>query len=128
MGLVGWIVIGAIVLIVLLGIGVFNRLARQRNRIEAAWAQLDVRLNRRPPTVVRSVGGVSTAARERELPRAAGGADRHRGTDRLFAPVLQRAGAGLRQLAGPVPHERGGGSLRIQAEALLRSRDRIARA
>jgi LemA protein len=67
MGLVGWIVIGAIVLIVLLGIGVFNRLARQRNRIEAAWAQIDVQLKRRYdliPNLVESVKGY--AAHERE--------------------------------------------------------------
>ena len=67
MGLVGWIVIGAIVLIVLLAIGVFNRLARQRNRIEAAWAQIDVQLKRRYdliPNLVESVKGY--AAHERE--------------------------------------------------------------
>jgi LemA protein len=67
MGLVGWIVVGAIVLILLLAIGLFNRLARQRNRIEAAWAQIDVQLKRRYdliPNLVESVKGY--AAHERE--------------------------------------------------------------
>jgi len=62
-----WIVIGAIVLLVIFAIGIYNRLVRLRNRVEAAWSQIDVQLKRRYdliPNLVETVKGY--AAHERE--------------------------------------------------------------
>src|SRR4051812_24127550 len=60
----------AIVLIVLLllvwGIGTFNRLVRQRNQVRAAGAQVDVQLKRRHdliPNLVETVKGYATHER-----------------------------------------------------------------
>lgn len=67
MGAVGWIVVGAIVLAVVATIAVYNRLVQLRNRVEAAWAQIDVQLKRRYdliPNLVETVKGY--AAHERE--------------------------------------------------------------
>jgi len=63
----GWIVIGAIVLLVVGAVVVYNRLVALRNRTEEAWAQIDVQLKRRYdliPNLVEKVRGY--AAHERE--------------------------------------------------------------
>jgi LemA protein len=63
-----WIVIGVVVLLVLLLIFLYNRLVRLRNRIDAAWSQIDVQLKRRYdliPNLVETVKGY--AAHEREV-------------------------------------------------------------
>ena len=67
MGAVGWIVVGVIVLLVVVTIAIYNRLVQLRNRVEAAWAQIDVQLKRRYdliPNLVETVKGY--AAHERE--------------------------------------------------------------
>jgi LemA protein len=67
MGALGWIVVGIAVLIVLFVIVTYNRLVRLRNRVEAAWSQIDVQLRRRHdliPNLVETVKGY--AAHERE--------------------------------------------------------------
>jgi LemA protein len=67
MGAVGWIIIGVVALLVIMLIFTYNRLVRLRNRIEAAWAQIDVQLKRRHdliPNLVETVKGY--AAHERE--------------------------------------------------------------
>jgi LemA protein len=67
MGVVGWILIGALVLLVLYAIFSYNRLIQLRNRIDAAWSQIDVQLRRRYdliPNLVETVKGY--AAHERE--------------------------------------------------------------
>jgi LemA protein len=62
-----WLVIlGAIVLLVLIVVGMYNKLVRLRNRCENAWAQVDVQLRKRYdliPNLVESVKGY--AAHER---------------------------------------------------------------
>ena len=61
------IAIGIIVLLAIFVIGIYNRLVRLRNRVEAAWAQIDVQLKRRHdlvPNLVETVKGY--AAHERE--------------------------------------------------------------
>src|SRR5918911_1726983 len=68
MGTVGWIIIGVVALLVIFLILTYNRLVRLRNRIEAAWSQIDVQLRRRHdliPNLVEAVKGY--AAHEREL-------------------------------------------------------------
>jgi LemA protein len=67
MGAIGWIVVGLVVLFVFFLIATYNRLVRLRNRVEAAWAQIDVQLKRRHdliPNLVETVKGY--AAHERE--------------------------------------------------------------
>lgn len=62
-----WILIALVVLLVLYFVTVYNRLVKQRNRIDAAWSQIDVQLKRRHdliPNIVETVKGY--AAHERE--------------------------------------------------------------
>jgi LemA protein len=62
-----WIVIGIVVALVLALVLLYNRLVRLRNRVENAWAQVDVQLKRRYdliPNLVETVKGY--AAHERE--------------------------------------------------------------
>jgi LemA protein len=62
-----WVIIGVVVLIVIFFILTYNRLVRLRNRIEAAWAQIDVQLKRRHdliPNLIETVKGY--AAHERQ--------------------------------------------------------------
>jgi LemA protein len=67
MGVIGWIVVGVVVLLVLYAVFTYNRLVQARNRIDAAWSQIDVQLRRRYdliPNLVETVKGY--AAHERE--------------------------------------------------------------
>ena len=62
-----WIVIAVVVALVLALVLLYNRLVRLRNRVENAWAQVDVQLKRRYdliPNLVETVKGY--AAHERE--------------------------------------------------------------
>lgn len=62
-----WIVIGVIVLLVLLAISLYNRFVQLRNRIDNAWAQVDVVLRRRYdliPNLVETVKGYASHERE----------------------------------------------------------------
>src|SRR5213080_1929169 len=61
-----WIVLGVVVLLVLYVVFAYNGLVRLRNRIDNAWAQIDVQLRRRYdliPNLVETVKGY--AAHER---------------------------------------------------------------
>jgi LemA protein len=63
-----WIVIGLLVLLLLWVAFTFNQLIRRRNRVEEAWAQIDVELTRRYDVVPAIVGAVSGyMEHEREL-------------------------------------------------------------
>ncbi|MBV8305735.1 MAG: LemA family protein [Acidimicrobiia bacterium] len=62
-----WIVLGIVVLLVLLTVFAYNGLVQLRNRIDNAWAQIDVQLRRRYdliPNLVETVKGY--AAHERQ--------------------------------------------------------------
>jgi LemA protein len=62
-----WIVLGVVVLLLLYVVFTYNGLVRLRNRVEAAWAQIDVQLKRRYdliPNLVETVKGY--AAHERQ--------------------------------------------------------------
>ena len=64
---IGLIVIGILVLLVLFLIFTYNKLVKLRNRIEAAWAQIDVQLKRRHdliPNLVETVKGYASHERE----------------------------------------------------------------
>ena len=61
------ILVGIVVLLVIVAIAMYNSLVRLRNRIDAAWSQIDVQLKRRYdliPNLVETVKGY--AAHERE--------------------------------------------------------------
>jgi LemA protein len=67
MGVAAWIAIAVVVLLVLFLVSAYNRLVRLRNRIDAAWSQIDVQLKRRYdliPNLVETVKGY--AAHESE--------------------------------------------------------------
>lgn len=67
MDALGWIVIGAIVLLLVAAVVVYNRLVALRNRTEESWSQIDVQLKRRYdliPNLVETVKGY--AAHESE--------------------------------------------------------------
>ena len=60
------VILVVIVLLVLIGVGLFNGLVRRRNRTQEAWSQIDVELKRRHdlvPNLVETVKGY--AAHER---------------------------------------------------------------
>ena len=62
-----WIILVLVVIVVLVSIGVYNGLVKQRNKVENAWSQIDVQLKRRVdliPNLVETVKGY--AAHERE--------------------------------------------------------------
>jgi len=62
-----WIILGVIVLLVLFVIGLYNGLIRLKNRVDEAWADIDVQLKRRYdliPNLVEVVKGY--AAHEKE--------------------------------------------------------------
>jgi LemA protein len=62
-----WLIIALAALLVVLLIVIFNKLVRYRNRVQNAWHQIDVQLNRRAdliPNLVETVKGY--AAHERE--------------------------------------------------------------
>jgi LemA protein len=61
------IVVGLIVLLVVYLIFLYNKLVQMRNRIEGAWAQIDVQLKRRYdliPNLVETVKGYASHERE----------------------------------------------------------------
>src|SRR5919201_345139 len=63
-----WIVLGIVVVVLLAGVWLFNRLVTLRTRVDNGWSQIDVQLRRRAdliPNLVETVKGY--AAHEREL-------------------------------------------------------------
>jgi LemA protein len=65
--LVTWVVVGVVVVVLLWVVLTYNGLVRLRNRVDAAWSQIDVQLRRRYdliPNLVETVKGY--AAHERE--------------------------------------------------------------
>lgn len=68
MNLILWIIIGAIVLLVLVIIGIYNSFIRLKNDVENSFAQIDVQLKRRNdliPNLVETVKGY--ARHEKQL-------------------------------------------------------------
>lgn len=67
-GLIGLIIVGAILLLVVLwAVGVYNALVRLRNAVKNAWSQIDVQLKRRHdliPNLVETAKGYMKHERE----------------------------------------------------------------
>ena len=58
--MIGWIILGVVVLILIIIIAIYNGLVRLKNQIENAWAQIDVQLKRRNdliPNLIETVKG-----------------------------------------------------------------------
>jgi LemA protein len=58
--IIGGVICLLVVILAVLIIGTFNRLVRQRNQVDASWAQIDVQLKRRTdliPNLVETVKG-----------------------------------------------------------------------
>jgi LemA protein len=61
-----WIVVGVVVLLLIVVVLLYNRLVRLRNRVENAWAQVEVQLRRRYdliPNLVETVKGYASHER-----------------------------------------------------------------
>ena len=97
-----WIVLGLVLLLLIGGIWIYNRLVRLRTRVDNGWSQIDVQLRRRYdliPNLVETVQGY--AAHEREVFEHVTAA-RARAIDASAVPDQAQAEnqitAGLRQL------------------------------
>lgn len=67
MGMTGWIVIAVVVLLIVLAIGIYNRLVRLRALVKEAFSGITVQLRRRAdliPNLVETVQGYATHERE----------------------------------------------------------------
>ena len=67
MGLVGWIILAAVVLLLLYAIGIYNKLVRLRALVREAFSGITVQLRRRAdliPNLVETVKGYATHERE----------------------------------------------------------------
>ena len=67
MGLVGWIIIAAVVLLLLYAIGIYNKLVRLRALVREGFSGITVQLRRRAdliPNLVEAVKGYATHERE----------------------------------------------------------------
>ena len=56
-------VIAAVVLVVVVGVVLYNRLIRSRNRVDTAWSDIDVQLQRRHDLIPRLVKAVDQYAK-----------------------------------------------------------------
>ena len=101
MGLVGWILIGAVVLLLVLLIAIYNRLVRLRALVKEAFSGITVQLRRRAdliPNIVEAVQGYATHEREvfEEVSRAraatvnAGGVEATAQADAQMTGILGR--------------------------------------
>lgn len=59
----GNVIVAAVFLVVVLGVTIYNRLVRSRNRVDTAWSDIDVQLQRRHDLVPQLVKAVDQYAR-----------------------------------------------------------------
>jgi len=62
-----WIILGAIILVALIIVGMYNGLIRLKNRVDEAWSDIDVQLKRRHdliPNLVETVKGYASHEKE----------------------------------------------------------------
>lgn len=101
MGIFGWILVGAVVLLLVLVVAIYNRLVRLRALVKEAFSGITVQLRRRAdliPNIVEAVQGYATHEREvfEEVTRAraatvnAGGVEATAQADAQMTGVLGR--------------------------------------
>ena len=65
--MIGWIILGIIVVFIVAVVGMYNALVRLRNQVKNAWSQIDVQLKRRHdliPNLVEAVKGYAKHEKE----------------------------------------------------------------
>ncbi|MBW3579611.1 MAG: LemA family protein [Actinobacteria bacterium] len=97
--MVRWILLGLVVVLVVAAVVLYNRLVELRNRIESAWAHIDVQLRRRYdliPNLIETVKGhagherdvLEQVTRARAAAASAGGvAEQARADDQLSSAL-----------------------------------------
>jgi len=101
MGIIGWVLVAAIVLLIILVIAIYNRLVRLRALVKEAFSGITVQLRRRAdliPNIVEAVQGYATHEREvfEEVSRAraatvnAGGVEAAAQADAQMTGILGR--------------------------------------
>jgi len=101
MGIFGWILVGAVVLLLVLVVAIYNRLVRLRALVKEAFSGITVQLRRRAdliPNIVEAVQGYATHEREvfEEVTRAraatvnAGGVEATAQADAQMTGILGR--------------------------------------
>ena len=127
------ILIAIVVLVVGFGIVLYNRLVRLRNKVEEAWAQVDVQLQRRHdliPNLVNTVKGYAShekgvfeaVTQARAAAQSAGSVDEKSAADGQMRQAL----ANLFAVAGAYPDLKASTNFQeLQAE-LARTEDQLA--
>jgi LemA protein len=129
------VVIAIVVLLVGLGVVLYNRLVRLRNKVEEAWAQIDVQLQRRHdliPNLVNTVKGYAahekttleevTAARTAAVSAQAQGAAAAGQSENALTAALGR----LFAVAESYPELKADANFRHLQEELSDTEDKVA--
>jgi LemA protein len=125
--------IGALAVVVILGIILYNRLVQLRNRVDNAWSQVDVQLKRRydlVPNVVEAVKGYAAHEREtfesvveaRNAAQAAEGPEAQAEAENMLTSALRR----LFALAEAYPELRAASNFAALQQELSETENRIA--
>ena len=128
-----WILIGVVALLVVALVLLYNNLVRLRNRVENAWAQVDVQLRRRYdliPNLVETVKGYAAHERgtfeavteARARAQAAGTVQEQAGAENMLSQALGR----LFAVAEAYPELQADENFRQLQEELAQTENRIA--
>jgi LemA protein len=128
-----WILIGVVALLVVALVLLYNNLVRLRNRVDNAWAQVDVQLRRRYdliPNLVETVKGYAAHERgtfeavteARARAQAAGTVQEQTGAENMLSQALGR----LFAVAEAYPELQADENFRQLQEELAQTENRIA--
>jgi LemA protein len=128
-----WIIIGVVALLVVALVFLYNNLVRLRNRVDNAWAQVDVQLRRRYdliPNLVETVKGYAAHERgtfeavteARTRAQAAGTVQEQAGAENMLSQALGR----LFAVAEAYPELQADENFRQLQEELAQTENRIA--
>jgi len=128
-----WILLGVVALLVVALVLLYNNLVRLRNRVENAWAQVDVQLRRRYdliPNLVETVKGYAAHERgtfeavteARTRAQAAGTVQEQAGAENMLSQALGR----LFAVAEAYPELQADENFRQLQEELAQTENRIA--
>src|SRR5688500_2551793 len=128
-----WIVLAAVAVLLVALVLLYNRLVRLRNRVDNAWAQVDVQLRRRYdliPNLVETVKGYAAHERgtfeavteARTRAQAAGTVQEQAGAENMLSQALGR----LFAVAEAYPELQADENFRQLQEELAQTENRIA--